>query len=152
MRTNAVLALSLVLGVVACNQQNVTAAATDENRLASPTRVAADPSPGAGVLPTLAQMLARVSPAVVNISVQGTVQTAQNPFFQDPLFRRFFGLPEGKTPQDKTVRRFHAERGYVITNNHVVNRADKILITLKDRRQLTARLVAADPQTDVAVG
>jgi serine protease Do/serine protease DegQ len=105
-------------------------------------------------------MLARVSPAVVNISVQGTVQTAQNPLFQDPLFRRFFGLPEDQTPQNAPAQRFQAvgsgvifdaERGYVITNNHVVNRADKILITLKDRRQLTAKLVAADPQTDVAV-
>jgi Do/DeqQ family serine protease len=105
-------------------------------------------------------MLARVSPAVVNISVQGTVQAAQDPLFQDPLFRRFFGLPDNPNPENTPTERFQAvgsgvifdaERGYVITNNHVVNRADKILITLKDRRQLTAKLVAADPQTDVAV-
>jgi Do/DeqQ family serine protease len=159
-RTNSLLALSLVLGLSACDQQNATAAATDEHPLASPARVAADTSPGTAAPPTLAPMLARVSPAVVNISVQGTVQTAQNPLFQDPLFRRFFGLPEDQTPQNAPAQRFQAvgsgvifdaERGYVITNNHVVNRADKILITLKDRRQLTAKLVAADPQTDVAV-
>jgi Do/DeqQ family serine protease len=160
MRTNSILALSLALGVLACNQQNATAAATDEHPPAPAVRVAADTPSSAAAPPTLAPMLARVSPAVVNISVQGTVQAAQNPLFQDPFFRRFFDLPEKQAPQNTPTERFQAvgsgvifdaEHGYVITNNHVVDRADKILITLKDRRQLDAKLVAADPQTDVAV-
>jgi Do/DeqQ family serine protease len=94
----------------------------------------------------------------VNISVQGTIQARESPLFQDPLFRRFFNLPEGQTAP--RTERFQAAgsgviidavRGYVITNNHVVDRADRILVTLKDQRRLNATLVATDPQTDIAL-
>jgi len=109
---------------------------------------------------TLAPMLSRVAPAIVNISVQGTVPIAQNPLFQDPVFRRFFGIPENSEPQKPLTERFQAagsgviydaDHGYVITNHHVVERADKILVTLIDRREINARLVASDPQTDIAI-
>ena len=108
-------------------------------------------------LPTLAPLLAATSPAVVNVSVQGTSQVQQNPLFQDPLFRRYFGLPDQQLP---TTRKFRAVgsgviidggSGYVLTNNHVVDRADKIQVTLKDRRRFDARIVGVDPQTDIAV-
>jgi S1-C subfamily serine protease len=109
---------------------------------------------------TLAPMLGRVSPAIVNISVQGLVPAAQNPLLQDPVFRHFFGLPDGSNSGAPATHRFQAagsgviydaERGYVITNHHVVERADKILVTLTDRRQLNARIVGSDSQTDIAV-
>jgi Do/DeqQ family serine protease len=105
-------------------------------------------------------MLAKVSPAVVNISVQGSVEVTENPLFTDPLFRKFFGFPDNLTPDTAPRERFQsvgsgviydARRGYVITNDHVVKHADKILVILKDRRQLEAKLVAADSQTDIAV-
>lgn len=105
-------------------------------------------------MPTLAPMLAEVSPAVVNISVQGTVK-AENPLAQDPFFRRFFGIT-----QKQATERFQAvgsgvivdaARGYLVTNAHLVKNAQDIKVTLKDRRELGARVVGSDPQTDIAV-
>src|SRR5579875_613152 len=109
----------------------------------------------APAMPTLAPMLARVSPGVVNISVQGRIRVQQNPLFQDPFFRQFFNIPE--QPQFEKIQAvgsgviFDAAHGYVLTNNHVIEHANRIVVTLKDRRQFTAKLVGTDPQTDVAV-
>jgi len=58
--------------------------------------------------PTLAPTLARVSPAIVNISVQGLVPVAQNPPLQDSLFRRFFGFPGTASPEASSAQRFQA--------------------------------------------
>jgi serine protease DegQ len=106
-------------------------------------------------LPTLAPILANASPAVVNISVQGTLEIEQNPFFQDPLFRRFFNIPQGPfTEHFQAVGSgviVDAQRGYVITNHHVVKKAQRIQVTLLDRRQFDATLVGADSPTDIAV-
>ena len=106
-------------------------------------------------LPTLAPMLAKASPAVVNISVEGTLRIEQNPLFQDPLFRQFFGSPEGPvTERFQTVGSgviINAEHGYVVTNNHVVKKAQQIQVTLLDRRQFDAQLVGVDEPTDIAV-
>ena len=125
-----------------------------------PVAVAEDKFAQGETPPSLPAMLARVSPAVVNISVRGTRRAAQNPLFEDPLFRRFFGLPEDSNPRTTPVERFQAagsgvitdaNRGYIITNSHVVENADKIQVTLTDRRQLDAALIASDKETDVAV-
>ena len=164
MRVFSLVPLMLSLALAACDGSGVSAA--QPARAQQPATVAARAEPGApaGAPPpmaaTLAPMLAKVSPAVVNISVQGTMRVAQNPMFQDPFFRRFFNLPENSAPRNAPTERFQAvgsgviydaRAGYVITNNHVVDHADKILVTLLDRRQLDAKLVAADAQTDVAV-
>lgn len=132
----------------ACGRQN---RAQEDRQVAAALRAHAAP----GNLPTLAPMLAKVSPAVVNISVQGTVEVAQNPLYQDPLFRQFFGVPE--QPQKERFQAvgsgviIDAARGLVVTNDHVVKNAQEIQVTLKDRRQRTAKLIGADPQTDIAV-
>jgi Do/DeqQ family serine protease len=74
---------------------------------------------------------------------------------QDPFFRRFFDIPEG--PVQREVQSagsgviVDARAGYVITNNHVIENADEIVVTLKDKRQLDAKLVGTDPDTDIAV-
>jgi serine protease DegQ len=106
-----------------------------------------------GQIPTLAPLLKDVTPAVVNIATKG--HEAVNPLYNDPLFRRFYNIPEG-APERETQAAgsgviIDAKAGYVITNNHVIEHADEIVVTLKDNRQLKAKLVGADPDTDVAV-
>lgn len=124
---------------------------------ASPMTMAALPaadSQGAP-LPTLAPMLERVTPAVVNIATRGTVRARDNPLMLDPFFRRFFGIPD--RPQEQTTQSLgsgvvvDASNGYVITNNHVIDKADEITVTLRDGRSLAATLVGTDPEADIAV-
>ena len=105
--------------------------------------------------PTLAPMLKRVTPAVVNIAVTARNRMPRHPMFEDPFFRRFFNLP--RQPQDRPHRSVgsgvivDAERGYVMTNHHVVNGADKLVVTLADRRSFEAELVGSDEGTDIAL-
>jgi Do/DeqQ family serine protease len=156
MRPYAVPIFLFALILAACNRPAASAAQTPQS---APEQSIGAGLPGHGsagaTQPSLAPMLAKVSPAVVNISVQGTVKVTQSPLFQDPLFRKFFNLPD--TPASERFQAvgsgviYDAAKGYVITNNHVIDRADKIVVTLRDRRQLDAKLVATDPQTDVAV-
>ena len=107
-------------------------------------------------LPSLAPMIERTAPAVVNIAVRGSVQVS-SPLMDDPFFRRFFG-PQGRSPQQR--RRFQsagsgvivdAKEGYILTNHHVVDNADEITITLLDNRSLTAEIVGSDSGSDIAL-
>ena len=104
-------------------------------------------------LPTLAPILERVTPAVVNIAVLQKSPEDQNPMLRDPFFRRFFGMPQQSEPQIAAGSGVivDAKNGYVITNAHVVKDAREIQITLKDNRRLPAKLVGADPGTDIAL-
>ena len=104
-------------------------------------------------MPTLAPMLAQVTPAVVNISVITRSPMEDNPLFRDPMFRRFFNIPDRPSREQSAGSGVIVDRarGYVITNNHVINNAQEVVVTLKDRRTLKARLVGTDPGTDIAV-
>jgi len=109
---------------------------------------------GDAPVPSLAPMVKRVSPAVVNIATRGTVQV-QNPLLSDPFFRRFFDVPN--TPQQRQFQSagsgviVDAAQGYIITNAHVIENATEITVTLLDNRSLTAKVVGTDPGSDVAV-
>ena len=123
-------------------------------RLVPPATAALPAAVDGEPLPSLAPMLARVTPAVVNIHSRSTVRV-QTPLANDPFFRHFFGLPS--VPQERVRQSLgsgvvvDAREGLVLTNNHVVAGADDISVTLADGRTLAGTLVGADPDTDVAV-
>ena len=106
-------------------------------------------------LPSLAPMLKRVTPAVVNIATSGTVRIQENPLFNDPFFRHFFDLPtqprHRKTQSLGSGVIVDAKNGYIITNNHVIDKADEIRVTLRNGETLQAKLIGTDPDTDVAI-
>src|SRR6266568_5164256 len=114
------------------------------------------PEVSGSAVPTLAPMLARITPGVVNIAVRGKVRE-QNPLLQDPFFRRFFNLPQNQKPEERETQAtgsgvvVDAAQGYVLTNGHVVENATKIEVTTKDNRRFTARLIGRDADTDVAL-
>lgn len=106
-----------------------------------------------GSVPTLAPLVRQVTPAVVNISVHGRVRE-DNPLYRDPLFREFFDVPRQIEKQVNATGSgviVDAQRGYVLTNNHVVEGTAAVQITTKDGRQFSAKVVGRDPPTDVAV-
>src|SRR4051812_570022 len=104
-------------------------------------------------VPTLAPLLEKVTPAVVNIAVLQKSPEDQNPLLRDPFFRRFFGMPDQAEPQVAAGSGVivDAKNGYVITNHHVVKDAREIVVTLKDNRRFPAKLVGTDAGTDIAL-
>ena len=114
---------------------------------------AALPSPvGGQALPSLAPMLRQVMPAVVSVHTKQRVAVS-NPFFNDPFFRRMFP----QVPQERINESLgsgviiDAQRGYVLTNHHVIEGADDVSVTLADGRTLTAEFLGSDADTDVAL-
>lgn len=109
-----------------------------------------------GEVPSLAPMLDQTKPAVVNIATQSHVQIKDNPLLNDPYFRRFFNIPE-QQPRERTKQSlgsgviFDAKEGLVLTNNHVIHKADEITVSLNDGRSFQAELVGSDPATDIAL-
>ncbi|MFE8070518.1 DegQ family serine endoprotease [Marinobacteraceae bacterium S3BR75-40.1] len=105
-------------------------------------------------MPSLAPMVEKVAPAVVNIATFTTVKQVSNPLLSDPFFKRFFNVPD--QPQKRTSSAgsgviVDAEKGYVMTNHHVVGNADEITVTLRDGREYNAEVVGSDEQTDIAL-
>lgn len=105
--------------------------------------------------PTIAPMLADVTPGVVNVSVTGSADLSRHPFLDDPFFRRFFNLPDDMpVVPTQTVGSgviVDATHGYVLTNHHVIDQAEQVLVTLQDQRQFDAELVGSDEGTDIAL-
>jgi len=113
-------------------------------------------SVGGESLPSLAPMLERVLPAVVNIATSGRIQVDQNPLNNDPLFQYFFNMPESQ-PRERATNSLgsgviiDAANGYIVTNNHVIENADQINVRLLDGRSFEADLIGTDSETDIAV-
>jgi serine protease Do len=109
--------------------------------------------PAEAALPTLAPLVREITPSVVNISVRGRVRE-DNPLYRDPFFRQFFDLPRQVEREIQATGSgviVDAQRGYVLTANHVVARVSNVQVTLKDGRRFEARVVGRDPDTDIAV-
>lgn len=104
---------------------------------------------------TLAPMLEKVIPGVVNISTRTRMRERDNPLLRDPFFRRFFDLPD--RPQQRESQSLgsgvivDAEKGFILTNHHVIDKAHEITVTLNDGRALEAEAVGSDSESDVAV-
>jgi Do/DeqQ family serine protease len=126
---------------------------------ATPAAAAMPPALSESGLPTLAPMIKKVSPAVVNIATRGTIRErgAQNPLLDDPFFRRFFDVPPDNGPRARPFQSagsgviFDARSGYIVTNAHVVENASEITVTLQDGRDLKAEIIGSDTPSDVAV-
>ena len=108
----------------------------------------------------MAEVVAAVRPAVVNISTTRIVKTPglPHPYFDDPFFRRFFGDDFNnmrKKREHKTTNLGSGvivdKNGYILTNNHVIRGADEIIIKLSDKREFKGKIVGTDPKTDIAV-
>jgi serine protease Do len=138
------------------NRAEATPATPPVSSAAAPVPLAVPASLPAAVdgqaMPSLAPMLQRVMPAVVSVHTQQRVKVS-NPFFDDPVFRRLFP----QVPQERINESLgsgviiDAQRGYVLTNHHVVEGADDVSVTLADGRTLKAEFLGSDRDTDVAL-
>ncbi len=122
----------------------------------SPLSFAADITvPMRDGMPTLAPLVEKVTPAVVSVAVKSKLDMEDNPLMKDPKFRRFFDLPDKIPPQERSSVGsgviIDAQKGYILTNHHVIDDASDIVVTLKDKRTLTAKVVGSDKETDVAL-
>ena len=111
---------------------------------------------GGQAMPTLAPMLDKATPAVVNIATRGIIkQRQQSRLYNDPFFQRFFNLPEvERTRETQSLGSgviIDAKNGYILTNSHVIKDAYEITVTLTDGREMQADIIGSDPDTDVAV-
>src|SRR5271165_7363421 len=146
----------------------LAAAALGAAVIISPAFIAAGPAHSAvpvpaadgAPIPSLAPMVKRVSPAVVNIATRGTIKEEpgqRNPLLDDPFFRRFFDAPPDSKPRERQFQSagsgviVDAKNGYIITNHHVVENASEITITLLDNRSFSAKVIGSDEGADIAV-
>lgn len=164
-KTGIIVALALLSGTVAGTMLTAKTGMLHSNKTEAPkiTVAASPPVPngkisfGSGFAP----IVAKVVPAVVNIASTKVVDNTQSaaPFFNDPLFRQFFGQQFQQQPD---IPQHQRERGlgsgvvispdgYILTNNHVVDGADDITVSLADKREFPAKVIGTDPRTDIAV-
>src|SRR3954451_6482727 len=110
------------------------------------------PSSAAELRLSYAPIVQRVQPAVVNVYAAKTVQN-RNPLLDDPVFRRFFGVPGNKQPEQMQRSLGSGvmvdSSGLVVTNNHVIEGADQVKISLADKREFEAEIVLKDSRTDL---
>ena len=106
---------------------------------------------------SFADVVDRVAPAVVTIHSARRVRAPrQHPFFDDPRFREFFGLPRTPETQQRAVRGLGSgvivsADGYILTNHHVIDGAEEITVEMTDERTFSAKLIGSDPPSDLAV-
>jgi serine protease Do len=154
-RANMILSLVLVVfSFASCSGQNkLMGLASSQPAPAAPVATAA------GVQTSYADLVSRVSPAVVTIRSTERARAAQQfPFMEDPTFREFFGdrMPQQQQQTPQRVQGVGSgvivnSEGYILTNHHVVDGALEIKVELTDNRTFTAKLVGSDPPSDLAV-
>ena len=138
----AVAALLMVLGAVVFADSVMAQKRVPENR--------------AQIGLSFAPLVKRVAPAVVNIYAKRAIQARRSPFFDDPFFRRFFGenflgRPRSRIQNSLGSGVILGAEGIVVTNHHVIDKAEEITVVLSDRREFDAKVVLTDERTDLAV-
>ena len=149
----------LVIALGACGRHErgdfKLTSTTDPNTTQPASTTTSNPA----VMPvsSYAEIVSKVAPAVVTIhSSQRARQPQQYPFMDDPFFRQFFGNPSQSQPPVERRQGLGSgviidANGYIVTNHHVIDGAEQIKVDLYDNRSLDARLVGADPPSDLAV-
>lgn len=109
----------------------------------------------------MAEIAEAVKPAIVNVSTTKTEKisgTPMDPMFEDPFFRRFFGdrFKHPEAPRERKSMSLGSgvivsPDGYILTNTHVVKDADKIKVTLSDKREFTGKIIGNDPKTEISI-
>jgi serine protease Do len=164
-KTGIIIALALLSGTAAGTLLTAKTGILHTDKAESPKiAIAASPPVPSGTVSFssgFAPIIAKVVPAVVNIASTKVVDNTQaaEPFFNDPLFRQFFGDQFSQQPD---IPKHQRERGlgsgvvissdgYILTNNHVVDGADDVTVSLSDKREFPAKIIGTDPRTDIAV-
>jgi len=150
--------ISMAVGVMALAGLYALPALTADSK-AEPLRTApralpAPPSSMGQVQLTFAPVVKRVAPGVVNVYASSVAQVQVNPFANDPFFSQFFGAsPEMRQRVQKSLGSGVIVRsdGLIVTNNHVVEGGSEITVALSDKREFKAKVLLADPRTDLAV-
>lgn len=147
--------LSFVIGVLFspfsgnCRGSNDLVFAQDENPLlkSKAIRNASD------IQEALREIYQTVSPSVVRIETEQIVKMRTSPFFNDPMFRRFFGNPQEHEQKRQGLGSgfIISHDGYIVTNNHVVANVDKITVKLHGGKSYTAKVIGADEISDIAL-
>jgi len=150
----------LVCFLGACNRGGRSAvhfASTSDPGVNNPPINNGPPSSATGPVVSYADVVSRVSPAVITIHSEMRVRAPQQyPFMDDPMFRQFFG---DRVPQQMPEQRrsglgsgvIISTDGYILTNHHVIDGAEQIKVDLNDNRTLDAKVVGSDPPSDLAV-
>ena len=158
MRSGIIVSLLLAVSLLgACNRNKGSRLALENP---NPNNSSAPVAPNPAVMPvaSYADTVSKATPAVVTIhSEQRVRQPQQFPFMDDPFFRRFFGernqqqAPSQPTRQGLGSGVIVREDGYILTNHHVIDGADKISVDMNDKRSLEAQVVGSDAPSDLAV-
>ncbi len=99
----------------------------------------------------------KAAPSVVNIYTKRVVQSRRSPFFNDPFFRQFFGdafnfgAPRKRVENSLGSGVIVRTEGVIVTNHHVIDKADQIIVVLSDRREMQAKVILSDEKTDLAI-
>ena len=143
------------LGVYALPALTQSPAKPEPLRVAppAPRALPSAPSSMGQVQLTFAPVVRRIAPAVVNVYSKTVVQQQANPFFNDPLFSQLFGTPELRQRVQQSLGSGVIVRadGLIVTNNHVVEGGNEITVAMSDKREYRAKVLLADPRTDLAV-
>jgi len=151
-----ILFLGVVIGLILSSRLDITSSIPAKSQVSSKS---------VDILTQLSEAQSEVAavatPSVVNISTTRVIQSrdeAPFDFFDDPFFKRFFGdqAPHSNAPRERKEQSLGSgvivsEDGYIVTNNHVIEKAQEIKVLLSNKRDYKAKLIGADPKTDIAV-